>query len=333
MDGLSRFTTEGSDALSYGTEGGMSTLQQTLKTPISCTGIGLHRGKPAHLVMKPAPAGTGILFRRTDITDGRCADLPARWDTVVDSRLCTTLGNKAGVTLSTVEHLMAAAAGLGVDNLLVEVDGPELPIMDGSSAPFVFLMECAGLAIQESRRQAIRVLKPVTVTDGPVTATLAPAERGLSIDFEITFKARAIGRQTCRLDVTPALFRAEIARARTFGLLEDVNRMRDAGLGLGGSLDNAVVVDDDKVLNDGGLRFDDEFVRHKALDAIGDLALAGLPLIGAYRGVRSSHAHNNRLLRALFADKSAWRVETLTGDDLSHAATPAFSAGLREAAE
>ncbi|ABC21744.1 UDP-3-O-acyl-N-acetylglucosamine deacetylase [Rhodospirillum rubrum] len=290
--------------------------QHTLKTAISCTGVGVHRGREATLTLRPAPVDTGIVFNRTDILDDNAA-IRVSAQAVIDGRLCTTIANEAGATVSTVEHLMAAFAAQGIDNVIVDVNGPEVPIMDGSAAPFVFLIDCAGVVDQALPRKAIRVRKAVTVVEGPVLASLMPAERGLSVDFEIDFAARAIGRQGCHVDLTPDLFRAHIARARTFGLRSDVDMMRAAGLGLGGSLENAVVVDDDLILNDEGLRYEEEFVRHKALDAIGDLYMAGAPIIGRYHGVRSSHAHNNKLVRALLADPANYSLETVDETDLA----------------
>lgn len=282
--------------------------QRTLKTAISCTGIALHTGKKVSMTLKPGAADTGVVFRRTDIA-GRQAEIPARWDNVADSRLCTVIANSEGVTVATIEHLMAALAGMGIDNAVVELNGPEVPVMDGSSAPFVFLIECAGVVEQDAPRMAIRVLKEVTEVNGQTVASLKPGRGTLTIDFEIDFAAKAIGRQREVFHVTPATFKTEIARARTFGMLEDIPRMREAGLGLGGSLDNAIVVNGDQILNEDGLRYRTEFVRHKILDAVGDLALAGKPIIGRFDGVRSSHAHNNVLLRALFARPDAWTLE------------------------
>ncbi|GEO81831.1 UDP-3-O-acyl-N-acetylglucosamine deacetylase [Pararhodospirillum oryzae] len=301
-------------------------LQRTIKTPISCTGVGVHSGRPATLTLHPAAPDTGLIFRRVDLDAETDRDIPVTVERVVDGRLCTTLANDAGARVSTVEHLMAALAALGIDNLVMDIDGPEIPIMDGSAAPFLFLLECAGQTVQPAPRRALRVLKPVHINDGPVSASLMPAERGLSISFDIDFKARAIGRQSCRFSLSESVFRRHLARARTFGLREEVERMHAAGLGLGGSLENAVVVDDDVILNEDGLRYEEEFVRHKALDAIGDLYMSGRPLIGRYHGVRSSHAHNNILMRALLADPTAWRLETVSEDQLGQAAPDAFQA-------
>jgi UDP-3-O-[3-hydroxymyristoyl] N-acetylglucosamine deacetylase len=281
--------------------------QQTLKDAIHCTGVGLHSGARVSMTLRPAPVGAGVSFVRTDVA-GRDRVVPARWDAVADTRLCTVVANADGVTVGTVEHLMAALAGCGVDNCTVELDGPEVPIMDGSSAPFVFLIECAGVAEQDAPVMALRVLKAVTVVDGGKSAALVPSDEP-SYSMEIEFASAAVSRQRFRVALGPGVFKRELARARTFGFLHEVEAMRKAGLALGGSLDNAIVVSGDRVLNDGGLRFADEFVRHKVLDGIGDLHLAGGPILGAFHGVKSGHALNNRLLHALFADPSAWTWE------------------------
>ena len=296
--------------------------QRTLKSAISCTGVGLHSGNKVKMTLHPADVDHGIVFRRTDIVDGD-ADVPARWDHVVDTRLCSTLGNADGVTVGTVEHLMAALAGCGIDNLLVELNGPEVPVMDGSSAPFVFLVECAGVVDQDAARRVIRVLKTVSVEHDGVTASLSPGAH-LSFDFEIDFDSAAISRQKISLNLINGAFCRDLARARTFGFLHEVEQMRAAGLAKGGSLDNAIVVSGDEILNEDGLRFDDEFVRHKVLDAVGDLYLAGGPVLGRFEGFCSGHALNNRLLRELFADDDAWCWDVMTGEE----ATRAIDGGL-----
>lgn len=285
--------------------------QRTLKTPIGCTGIGLHSGAKVTMVLHPAEADSGIRFKRTDIA-GRGALVPALWSAVGDTRMNTCLVNEAGVQVGTVEHLMSALAGSGIDNCLIEINGPEVPVMDGSAAPFLFLIECAGTVEQDEPRRAIRVLKPVVVTEDGKTASLTPAP-GFSLRFEIDFASRAIARQEFSVQLTRGSFKSEISRARTFGFEQEVAMLRAAGLARGGSLDNAVVIDSTgtKVLNDDGLRYGDEFVRHKILDAVGDLSLAGAPIVGAFHGVRSGHALNNKLLRALFADQTAWCVTTV----------------------
>jgi UDP-3-O-[3-hydroxymyristoyl] N-acetylglucosamine deacetylase len=280
--------------------------QHTLKSSISCTGVGLHSGTKTTMVLHPAEAGSGIRFRRVDAKGG-FAVIPAAWSNVTDTRLNTCISNKDGVSVKTIEHLMSALAGMGVDNALIDIDGEEVPVMDGSAAPFVFLIECAGLVEQSAPRQVIKVLKRVTVTDGDKIATLAPSEE-FTLAVDIDFAAAAIGRQQVSLTVDAAAFKAEISRARTFGFEQEVEAMRAAGLGRGGSLDNAVVIagDGKGVLNKEGLRYDNEFVRHKLLDALGDLSLAGAPLEASFRGTRTGHALNNLLLRALFADSTAW---------------------------
>jgi UDP-3-O-[3-hydroxymyristoyl] N-acetylglucosamine deacetylase len=281
--------------------------RRTLKTPIGCVGIGLHSGRRVSLTLRPAAAGTGIVFRRTDIG----IEIPALFDHVMDTRLCTALGTEdsAQHRIGTIEHVMAALAGLGVTDAVVEVDGPEVPILDGSAVPFLFLLDCAGLVTLGPAAPVIEVLRPVRVEDATgAFAELRPAVLpGFEASLEIDFPATAIGRQTLGLRVTAGSFREELADARTFTLAEDVARLRAIGLAQGGSLANAVVVDGPLVVNPGGLRRPDEFVRHKLLDVVGDLALAGGAIHGRFSGSRSGHALNNRLLRALFADRAAWR--------------------------
>jgi UDP-3-O-[3-hydroxymyristoyl] N-acetylglucosamine deacetylase len=279
--------------------------QKTLKHRIGCTGIGLHSGRKVRLELTPAEAGSGIWFRRTDLAGAPA--LAARWDMVGDTQLCTTLSDGNGAAVRTIEHLMAALAGMGVDNVVVELDGPEVPAMDGSAAPFVFLIECAGLEEQDAPRRYVEVLRPVRVSEGEARATLTPSD-GFSIGFDIDFRAAAIGRQRAFFDGSADSFKAALSGARTFGMAEEVADLQSRGLALGGSLDNAVVVSGSQVLNAGGLRYTDEFVRHKMLDSLGDLALAGAPILGHFHGSRSSHALNNRLLQALFADQRAWRL-------------------------
>ncbi|MDE2228980.1 MAG: UDP-3-O-acyl-N-acetylglucosamine deacetylase [Alphaproteobacteria bacterium] len=279
-----------------------SGMQKTLKAPIHCRGIGLHSGAHIEMVLRPAAPDTGIRFYRSDLN----TEIAADWRNAVDSPLCTTLANAKGVSVGTVEHLMAAFAGLEVDNAVVELDGPEIPAMDGSASPFVFLIECAGLVGQDAPRRVIRVLKPITVGTPGQSAALVPNDR-FSVSFAIDFTSSAIRRQELTLSPCPATFKHELCAARTFGFLDEVERMREAGLARGGSLDNAVVIAGDRVLNEEGLRYDDEFVRHKMLDALGDLYLAGAPLLGHFHGTRSGHALNRQLLAALFADRSAWR--------------------------
>lgn len=279
---------------------------RTLKTSIGCSGIGLHSGNRVTMTLHPAPAGSGIRFRRTDVA-GHGAEIAALWSNVGDTRLNTTLTDGNGITLGTVEHLLSAFSGAGVDDCLIEISGAEIPVMDGSAAPFLFLIECAGTVEQQTPRRAIRILKRVVVKDGERMASLTPGS-GFSVRFQIDFANEAIARQDMFIAFGRGTFKADIARARTFGFEHEVTQLRQLGLARGGSLDNAVVIDatGTRVLNDDGLRYGDEFVRHKVLDAVGDLYLAGAPLIGHFHGVRSGHALNNLLLRALFADQSAW---------------------------
>jgi UDP-3-O-[3-hydroxymyristoyl] N-acetylglucosamine deacetylase len=286
-------------------------MQTTLKRETTLVGTGLHSGRPARIVLRPATTG-GIRFRRVDVTD-RDNLIPARWDLVSDTRLCTMLTNAAGVSVGTVEHLMAALAGTGVTHLEIDIDGPEVPIMDGSALRFAKAILRAGLAALPGPLEAIRVLRPVRDVQGDVVAELAPAEL-LSIDFAIDFADAAIGRQARRMTMENGAFLHELADCRTFCRSEEVEAMRAAGLALGGSLDNAVVVDGARVLNPGGLRRADEFVRHKMLDALGDLALAGAPILGAYRGVRAGHGATNRLLRKLFATPGGFDRVTLDAE-------------------
>lgn len=291
------------------------TKQKTLKTEIDCTGVALHSGRKAKLTLKPAEENTGIRICRTDLVNG-AREIIVNWANVVDTQLATTVGNDHGATVSTVEHLVAALAGCEIDNVLIEVDGPEIPIMDGSAAPFVFLIECAGTTEQSAHRKAIKILKPITVGDDTRSLSILPSEE-FSLDFEIDFDSSAIDRQERAFQRVGANFKLDIARARTFGFEQEVDALRNAGLALGGSLDNAVVVSGDTILNEGGLRFDDEFVRHKILDCIGDLYLAGGPVIGEVIASRSGHELNNRLLRAVFADDDAWtQVDAAAQADL-----------------
>jgi UDP-3-O-[3-hydroxymyristoyl] N-acetylglucosamine deacetylase len=283
------------------------TSRRTLKTTIDCVGVGLHSGRRVTLTLRPALVGTGILFRRTELG----IDIPARFDRVVDTRLCTALvaEDAPQARIGTVEHVMAALAGMGMTDVIVELDGPEVPILDGSAAPFVFLIDCAGTTALPGPAPVLEVLRRVRVEEGEAFAELQPGrESGFDAALTIDFPTTAIGRQHLAMRITPANFRAQLADARTFTLAEEISRLRAAGLAQGGSLANAVVVDGPLVLNPGGLRRPDEFVRHKLLDAVGDLALAGAAISGRFTGHRSGHALNNRLLRALFADRGAWRL-------------------------
>jgi UDP-3-O-[3-hydroxymyristoyl] N-acetylglucosamine deacetylase len=288
--------------------GDMTTAsQQTLKTQIGCRGIGLHSGRKVALTFLPAPPDTGIVFRRIDAG----AELRASWTNSIESPRCTTLSNGEGMTIGTIEHLMAALAGAEIDNAIIELDGPEVPIMDGSAAPFLFLIECAGIVGQDAPRRAVKVLKPVSVVEDRATAALLP-DHGFSMSFEIDFDNPLIRRQDFCIVFDATTFKSELSGARTFALIDEVAQLRAAGLGRGGSLDNVVMISGDHVLNTGGLRYTDEFVRHKLVDAFGDLYLAGGPIIGRFCGVRSGHAHTRRVLAALFADPEAWCYTSLS---------------------
>jgi UDP-3-O-[3-hydroxymyristoyl] N-acetylglucosamine deacetylase len=280
-------------------------VQNTLSSPATFTGLGLHSGLPVRMTVRPAAADHGIWFRRLDVAD-RDPLVPARWDHVTPSRLCTVIENADGVSISTIEHVMAALAGSGIHNALIDIDAPEVPILDGSALSYVAGFLRAGIEQLDHPIRAIRVLKPVEVSDGEATARLDPAEM-LEIDFSIDFADAAIGSQTRRLNMANGAFVRELSDSRTFCRQSDVDAMRELGLALGGTLENAVVFDGDRVLSPGGLRHVDEPVRHKMLDAVGDLALAGGPILGRYTGARAGHALTNRLLRALFADPTAWR--------------------------
>jgi UDP-3-O-[3-hydroxymyristoyl] N-acetylglucosamine deacetylase len=285
------------------------TSRHTLAAPVTASGIALHAGVTVTMVLAPAPAGQGVVFVRADQNGAR---IPARYDLVSETRLGTVL-EQDGVRVGVVEHLMAAVAGAGVDDLTVTLDGPEPPILDGDALSFLTLIQKAGLKSQNVPREAIAILKPVTVTQKDASASLSPAASA-SYDFEIEFSAAAIGRQTFTLDFSsPENFAALIAPARTFGFLKELEGLHAMNLARGASLANTLALDDSGLVNPGLLRFPDEFVRHKILDAIGDMALAGAPLLARFQGVRSGHAVNNALLRALFADPSAFRRVPMPG--------------------
>lgn len=281
-------------------------MQNTLKSAVTFKGLGLHYGRPVRMVVRPASADYGIWFKRIDLPESQSL-IAAYWDRVVPSRLCTLLRNDHGAEVSTVEHVMAALAGCGIHNALIEIDGPEVPILDGSAVPFVNGFLNSGLTEQRAPVRAIRVLKAVEVTEGEAKARLEPADM-LEIDFQIQFEEAAIGRQEKRLNLSNGTFVRELCDSRTFCRQADVDAMRANGLALGGTLENAVVFSGEHVLSPGGLRHRDEPVRHKMLDAMGDLYLAGGPILGRYVGIRAGHAMTNRLLRALFADPSAWKM-------------------------
>ena len=286
-------------------------MQNTLIRSVTFTGVGLHSGAPVTMTVHPAAEDHGIWFRRTDVVTGD-AQVPAQWDAVVASRLCTLVANAAGVSVSTIEHIMAALAGSAIHNALIDIDGPEVPILDGSAAPFVSGFLDAGIVAQGAPVRAIRVLKAIEVREGEAVARLEPSDM-LEIAFQIDFAEAAIGRQDKVLNMANGAFVRELSDSRTFCRNAEVVAMRERGLALGGTLDNAVVFEGDKVLSPGGLRYADEPVRHKMLDALGDLALAGGPILGRYTGIRAGHALTNRLLRALFADPTAWRAQDCVG--------------------
>jgi len=279
--------------------------EKTLVGPAIIAGVGVHTGRRVRLAVRPAPTGTGIVFVRTDVSDVDNR-IPVSGEAVVDARLNTMIAKAAGTTLSTIEHLMAAFAALGVSNAVVEVDGPELPILDGSALPFVQLLDRAGFRRQPRAVRYVEILEPVRVEEGDKSAALLPCDR-YEMRFEIDFPSKVIGNQVVDFVVDEETFRREIMAARTFGFAHEVEALRQAGLARGGSLENAVVIDGDQILNPGGLRMDREFVKHKALDAIGDLYVLGAPLLGRYEGVKAGHAINNKLVRALLAAPHAWR--------------------------
>jgi UDP-3-O-[3-hydroxymyristoyl] N-acetylglucosamine deacetylase len=286
-------------------------FQHTLRGPIAFEGVGLHSGQTMKCVLRPAPTGAGVSFVRTDLAgDNR---IVASAEAVIRTQLGTVIGNAAGAEVSTIEHLMAAFAALGVDNVVVELDGPELPIMDGSAQPFVRLIDRAGLKRQAAPRRYIEIVEPIEVVDGDKRAALVPAER-FEMAFEIAFTSAAIGGQRIDIVLDEAAFRGELAESRTFGFLHEVEALRKAGLARGGSMDNCLVIDGDELMNPDGLRIRDEFVRHKALDALGDLYLLGAPVIGRFEGVLAGHTLNNALARALLARPEAWRARLHTED-------------------
>lgn len=289
--------------------------QRTLKNIIRATGIGLHTGQKIYLTLCPAPVDTGIIFRRVDLSTP--VDIEAKPENVGDTRLSTTLV-KGDVRVSTVEHLLSALAGLGIDNAFIELSAAEVPIMDGSAGPFVFLVQSAGIEEQNAAKRFIRIKRPVVVKDGDKWARFDPFE-GFKVSFNIDFEHPVFRNrsQTTTVDFSSTSFVKEVSRARTFGFMRDIEQLRENDLALGGSMDNAIVLDDYRVLNEDGLRYEDEFVRHKVLDAIGDLYLLGCSLIGEFSGYKSGHELNNRLLRALLAEEGAW--ETATFDDINHA--------------
>ncbi len=283
-------------------------LQHTLASPVRFQGVGIHTGAVVHAAIAPAAPGSGVTFIRTDI-EGRDPRIAARADNVCETRLGTVIGNADGVTVSTIEHVMASLSALAIDNAVISLDGPEAPIMDGSCEPFVRLIDRAGRRPQAAPRPWLEILAPIVARDGEKSAALLPAAR-FEVAFEIAFDDGAIGRQSLDLAVDERAFRDDLADARTFGFLHEVEALRAAGLARGGALDNVVVIDQGQVMNPGGLRRPDEFVRHKILDALGDLALLGAPILGRYEGRFSGHALNNALARAVLAAPDAWRLTT-----------------------
>ncbi|WP_376986595.1 UDP-3-O-acyl-N-acetylglucosamine deacetylase [Bosea sp. R86505] len=282
--------------------------QTTLRAPVTLTGIGVHSGAPATICLKPSSANSGIVFLRQGLEDAPAQLIHAKHTKVSATELCTVIGDRASASVATIEHLMSACAGLGLDNVLVEIDGPEMPIMDGSAAEFVAAIEATGLVGLSSPRRYLRILQPVRVEHGRAFAELLPAKSGFRLDVEIDFDTTVIGRQRKVFDLEASAYAQEISRARTFGFMRDVEQLWKAGFALGASLDNTVAVGDDKVINPEGLRYGDEFVRHKVLDAIGDLALAGYPIIGEFRSYCGGHRMNVRILEALFADRANYAI-------------------------
>ena len=282
--------------------------QRTLKNSIRATGVGLHTGKKVLMTLFPAPPDSGIVFRRTDLVPS--VDIPAHAENVGETTLGTTL-HMGDAKISTVEHLLSALAGLGIDNLVVEVSAPEVPIMDGSAGPFVFLLQSAGIEEQKAPKRFIRILESVRVEDGDKWACFDPYD-GFKVNFEIEFNHPTFKKhsQVATMDFSTTSFLREVSRARTFGFMRDLESLRAHNLALGGNLDNAIVLDDNRILNEDGLRYEDEFVKHKILDAIGDLYLLGHSLIGEFSGFKSGHALNNKLLRKLISTASAWREVT-----------------------
>jgi len=287
--------------------------QRTLKNSIKATGIGLHSGQKVYLTLHPAPVNTGIIFRRVDLDP--VVEIPALALNVADTTLSTNIA-KDGVRIATIEHLLSALAGLGIDNAYIDLSAEEVPIMDGSAAPFVFLVQSAGIDEQNAPKQFIRIKKEVRVESDGKAAMFKPFD-GFKVGFQIEFDHPAFKERTMEaaLDFSSTSFVKEVARARTFGFMRDIEYLRSQNLALGGSFDNAIVVDDYRILNDGGLRYEDEFVKHKILDAVGDLYLLGKSLIGEFYGHKSGHFLNNRLLRTLLADESAWEIVTFETDE------------------
>ena len=280
--------------------------QRTLNHAIRCSGIGLHSGKKIQLVLHPADVDAGITFSRSDLN----VTIPARAKYVTDTRLCTTIG-RDGAHISTVEHLLSALSGLGIDNAHIEVNSAEVPVMDGSAAPFVFLIQCAGIREQSKAKKIMRLLKRIEIEEGDKRCALYPAS-GFKVSYLLDYDHPLLRERAVSIDFAHQAYTREVSRARTFGFLHEIEALQKAGLALGGSLENAIVLDQYRVMNETGLRYEDECVRHKILDTVGDLSLAGLPIVGAFEGERTGHQMNHRLVTALLADESAWRIEELS---------------------
>lgn len=278
--------------------------QNTLSQSIDCLGTGLHSGEKISMKLCPADEDTGIVFVRTDLSDNNV--IPAKWDHVVDTKLCTVIANQHGASVGTIEHLMAAFKGMNIDNARVEIDGAEVPVMDGSSAMFIFLIECAGIKTQNKTRKYIKILKEIQVDRDDASAKISPCDDE-KYSYDLKYHDDSIKAQHYEVSLQEGIFKSELSRARTYGFMKDVDMMRKAGLALGGSLNNAVVIEEGEIVNEGGLRYTNEFVRHKTLDAVGDLYLSGHPILGHFQGDRSGHEMNNKLLRAVFASDENWR--------------------------
>ncbi len=309
--------------------------QTTLRAAVSLSGIGVHSGADVRIILHPAEANHGIAFLRTGLSSGHDRIIDAQHLAVTATELCTVIGDRESGAVATIEHLMAAFAGLGIDNVLVEIDGPEVPIMDGSAAPFVDAIDQVGIVAINASRRYLKVLRPVRVTQGHAFAELLPNERGFRLDVEINFPSPVIGRQRKLVDLSAAAFRRDVARARTFGFMRDVEKLWGAGFALGASLENTVALGEDGVINPEGLRYADEFVRHKLLDAVGDLSLAGLPLLASYRSYCGGHRLNFSVLEALFSKRSNYAIveagsrrELGYGDVATGVAAPAYASEI-----
>jgi len=291
-------------------DGFFMTPQCTLNHSIRCSGIGLHSGKKIQLVLHPAKEDAGITFCRTDLN----VTIPAHADYVTDTRLCTTVG-VGDAHVSTVEHLLSALSGLGIDNVYIEVDGAEIPIMDGSAAPFVFLIQCAGIRQQSKAKKVIRILSKIEVQEGDKHCALYPS-KNFKVSYTLDYDHPLLRHSKVSVDFKEQAYAREVGRARTFGFLHEIEALQKAGLALGGSLENAIVLDKFRVINEGGLRYHDECIRHKILDTVGDLSLAGLAIYGAFEGTRTGHETNHHLVKALLAQPEAWRIEEMTGESV-----------------